>query len=71
MLDYCALPFEESCLRFHETARPIRTPSSEQVRQPIYASAVGYWRNYERHLDELVTVIEPIRERYRRYESVS
>ena len=68
LLDFCGLPWEEACLRFYESDRPVRTPSSEQVRQPIYDRSVAHWRHYARHLDELVTVIEPIRKRYRRYE---
>src|SRR5690606_15377276 len=35
LLEYCGLPFEEQCLRFWETERAVRTPSAEQVRQPI------------------------------------
>jgi len=35
LLDFCGLPFEEACLRFHETARDVRTPSAMQVRQPL------------------------------------
>ena len=50
ILDHCGLPFEESCLRFHENPRAVKTASSEQVRQPIYRGALGMWRNYERHL---------------------
>jgi tetratricopeptide (TPR) repeat protein len=69
LLDFCGLPWEEACLRFYESERPIRTPSSEQVRQPIYDRSVGHWRNYEHHLGELIEVIAPIRERYRRYEA--
>jgi hypothetical protein len=69
MLEFCGLPWEDACLRFHETDRPIRTASSEQVRQPIYGTAVGFWRHYEQHLNELMTVIEPIRNRYRHYET--
>jgi tetratricopeptide (TPR) repeat protein len=68
LLEFCGLPWEDACLRFYESDRPVRTPSSEQVRQPIYDRSVGHWRNYESHLDELITVIAPIRERYRRYE---
>lgn len=68
LLDFCGLPWEEACVRFHETKRPIRTASSEQVRRPIYTGAVGFWRRYEAYLDELVAVLAPIRERYRRYE---
>jgi hypothetical protein len=64
ILDYCGLPFEEGCLRYYETDRPIRTPSSEQVRQPVYTDSLGYWRRYEHHLGELIEVLEPILERY-------
>jgi tetratricopeptide (TPR) repeat protein len=51
ILSHCGLPFEESCLHYHETERPVKTASSEQVRQPIYQSALGAWRRYEKHLE--------------------
>ena len=60
ILDFCNLPYEENCLRFHETERAVKTASSEQVRQPIYSSSVDLWRNYENHLDELIRVLEPV-----------
>ena len=50
ILEHCALPFEDQCLRFWETDRAVRTASSEQVRQPIYSGALGTWRRYEKHL---------------------
>ncbi len=53
LLDFCDLPFEESCLEFYKTERSVRTPSSEQVRQPIYRSGLGYWQNYEPWLGPL------------------
>jgi tetratricopeptide (TPR) repeat protein len=53
LLDYCGLPFEEPCLRFHETRRVVQTVSSEQVRQPLYADGVDQWRNYEPWLGPL------------------
>ena len=53
MLDYCGLAFQESCLRFYRNDRAVRTASSEQVRQPIYADAVEQWRHYESHLTPL------------------
>ncbi|WP_066812148.1 tetratricopeptide repeat-containing sulfotransferase family protein [Sphingomonas asaccharolytica] len=53
LLDYLGLSFEESCLRPHENARPVRTASSEQVRQPINRDAFDLWRHYEPWLDEL------------------
>ena len=68
LLEFCGLSWQDECLRFWESERPVRTPSAEQVRQPIYDRSVGYWRHYERQLGELIDVIAPIRDRYRRYE---
>ena len=64
LLDYCGLPFEEQCLRFYETDRAIRTPSSEQVRQPIFKEGLEQWRNYEAHLQPLKQALGPLLERY-------
>jgi tetratricopeptide (TPR) repeat protein len=64
LLDYCGLPFEEQCLRFYETERAIRTPSAEQVRQPIYQGGLDQWRNYEAHLGPLKEALGPLLERY-------
>jgi tetratricopeptide (TPR) repeat protein len=50
ILDHCGLPFEQSCVDFHQTDRAVNTASSEQVRQPIYTGALGTWRRYEKHL---------------------
>ena len=60
ILDYCGLDWEESCLRFHETSRSVKSASSEQVRQPIYTSAVNTWRHYEAHLGPLIETLEPL-----------
>ena len=60
LLEFLGLPWEEGCLRFYETERAINTASSEQVRQPIYRGAVNYWRNYERHLGELIETLQPL-----------
>ena len=54
------MPFEEACLNYHETDRAVKTASSEQVRQPIYATSVDLWKNYEHHLAELIEVLEPL-----------
>lgn len=53
MLDYLDLPFEEGCLRYFETERAVRTPSSEQVRQPIYRHGQEQWHNYAAWLEPL------------------
>jgi tetratricopeptide (TPR) repeat protein len=65
LLDYCGLEFEENCLRFYETDRAVRTPSSEQVRKPIYKEALELWRHYEAHLDPLKEALgQEVRQRY-------
>src|SRR5690606_27532737 len=46
ILEFCGLPFDEACLNFHATDRSVRTPSSEQVRQPIYRSGLHHWQNF-------------------------
>ena len=64
ILDYCGLDFEESCVSFYETDRAVRTPSSEQVRQPIYKSGVEQWKNFEGNLDPLKQALGPVLKRY-------
>jgi tetratricopeptide (TPR) repeat protein len=59
MLEFCNLPFEQACVDFHKTARSVRTPSSEQVRQPIYKSGLEQWRHYEPWLDPLKDALGP------------
>ena len=46
LLDALGLPFDSACLRFHETARAVRTPSAEQVRRPLNADGLDQWRRY-------------------------
>ena len=57
LLDYCGLPFEDQCLRFHETQRVVQTASSEQVRRPLYSDSVDQWRNYEPFLGGLTEAL--------------
>ncbi|HWU70720.1 MAG TPA: sulfotransferase, partial [Pseudoxanthomonas sp.] len=64
LLDYCGLPFEDACLRFFENARPVRTASSEQVRQPIYREGVDHWRHYEPWLSPLKSALGPVLDAY-------
>jgi len=59
LLAFCGLPFEDACLRFHETERTVETASANQVRQKIYRSAAQRWRHYEKHLGPLLEVLRP------------
>ncbi|HXC10618.1 MAG TPA: sulfotransferase [Steroidobacteraceae bacterium] len=64
LLSHCGLDFEPACLSFHETKRPVRTASAEQVRQPLYASGVGYWKNFEPQLEPLRRALGDSMERF-------
>lgn len=58
VLQYCGLDFEDACLDFHLNKRAVATPSSEQVRQPLYNDALEHWKNYEAYLGPLAQTIE-------------
>src|SRR5438045_3184030 len=64
LLAYCNLPYEEQCLRFYENERAVRTPSSEQVRQPIFHEALEHSRNYEPWLGPLNEALGPVLREY-------
>jgi tetratricopeptide (TPR) repeat protein len=59
LVEFCGLAWDDRCLAFHESRRPVQTVSKLQVRRPLYASAVGRWRRYERHLGPLLQALDP------------
>jgi tetratricopeptide (TPR) repeat protein len=54
MIAYCGLDWDERCLAFHETERPVLTASAVQVRQPLYRAALDRGRDYHDHLAPLL-----------------
>jgi predicted Zn-dependent protease len=60
LLGYCGLNFEPQMLRFYENRRPVRTASSEQVRQPISSDSVDQWKNFEPWLGALKDALGPV-----------
>jgi tetratricopeptide (TPR) repeat protein len=58
LTDWLGIPWDENCLRFHETKRVIRTASLAQVRQPIYKSSKGRARRYAPYIEPLLAVLE-------------
>jgi hypothetical protein len=64
LLDHCGLPFEAQALEFYKTDRAVRTPSSEQVRRPIYRDATEEWRPYEPYLDPLKAALGEVLDAY-------
>jgi tetratricopeptide (TPR) repeat protein len=65
LLDYCQLEFEPACVEFHKTERSVRTPSSEQVRQPIFRDGLDQWRQFEPWLGPLEQALGDALTRYR------
>jgi tetratricopeptide (TPR) repeat protein len=57
ILDYCGLPWDPRCIAFHETYRPVRTASVDQVRRPIYRSSLQRWKHYESQLGPLIEAL--------------
>jgi tetratricopeptide (TPR) repeat protein len=57
MIDFCGLDWNEACIDFHKSKRPIRTASLTQVRRPLYKSSVERWRSYEKFLGPLLDAL--------------
>lgn len=66
ILSYCSLKEEPDCFRFYESDRPVLTPSSSQVRQPIHRKSVGSGKHYQpfiqNHISQLAQIRGKIRE---------
>jgi len=59
ILEYCGLPWDERCLAFHKTDRPVKTASLNQVREQVYRTSVARWRRYRDHLGPLIEALGP------------
>jgi tetratricopeptide (TPR) repeat protein len=53
LLSFIKLPWEDRCLNFHEVENQVKTASVWQVRQPLYKSSSGRWKNYQQYLNSL------------------
>ena len=58
LIDFCELDWQAQCLKFHENKEASTTASTTQVRQPVYQSSVGKWRQYRQQLAPLIKVLE-------------
>ena len=64
LLAHCGVAFETACLEFYKNDRPVRTASSEQVRQPLNRDGVDHWKHYGPWLGELEQVLGAIIPQY-------
>lgn len=58
LMKHIGVPWDERCLQFHRSERFVPTASAQQVRQPMYTSAVARWKRYEKHLAPLLKYID-------------
>lgn len=58
LLEFCGLEWNDACLEFYRTDRPVRTASSGEVRQPIYKDSVQSWKRYENLLSPLLEILK-------------
>jgi tetratricopeptide (TPR) repeat protein len=65
ILAHCGLAFDPACLAFHRSRRAVNTPSSEQVRQPLFRDGLSQWRHYDPWLDPLRETLGDAIVRYR------
>jgi len=54
MLSFLGLDWEDACLKPHSVTGVVRTASSWQVREPLYQSSSGRYRNYLSHIKPLI-----------------
>lgn len=66
LLGFLGLAWDNKLAQYHEHAkkRDIRTLSYGQVIKPIYHNAVGRWKNYARHLEEIKPLLQPFVEKF-------
>jgi tetratricopeptide (TPR) repeat protein len=57
LIEFLGLEWDQACLAFHKTERPVTTASTLQVRQPIFSSSIGKWRRYETHLGPMLRIL--------------
>ena len=57
IVKHCGLEWNDACLAFYETKRPVRTASAQQVRRPIYGNSIGRSHPYEHSLAPLTQAL--------------
>ncbi len=58
LLEFCDLPWEDGCLKFHTTERAVKTASQAQVRRKIYTDSVKLWQRYEQQLQPMIQILQ-------------
>lgn len=54
LLQFLGVSWHDDCLNFHTLKNTVKTASVWQIRQPLYTTSVGRWRNYEARIRPLI-----------------
>jgi tetratricopeptide (TPR) repeat protein len=57
LIEYLDIEWNDECLNFHKNKRAVKTASNLQVREPIYSRSINRWKNYEKQLEPLKTML--------------
>jgi hypothetical protein len=59
-LGFLGVGFEEKVLKFYEHARTkrVNSPSHADVQKPLYRTALGRWRNYQKYLEPHMPLLD-------------
>ncbi len=58
LIDYLGLDWDDKCIDFHNNERNVMSPSNLQVRQPMYKNSMNKWKNYEKHIQPLIELLQ-------------
>jgi hypothetical protein len=61
ILEFLGLPWDDRVLRFYDHAKEkmVRSPTYQDVTQPVYNRAVGRWRHYAKYLEPEMDKLRP------------
>ena len=60
LLSHIGLEWEDACLNFHKSKRPVKTASSAQVKKQLYKGSSEAWRKYEEFLGPMLKALGPL-----------
>jgi len=58
LIEFTGMPWDDACLEFHKSKAIVKTASYDQVRLPLYTRSIGRWRNYRKHLGQLIEILD-------------
>lgn len=60
LINFCDLELEDNCYKFFENKREVNTASVFQVRNRIYNSSIGYWKNFAPYFSNMYENLDKI-----------